>query len=127
MAEKKERNYRVERVPEENEQNARSYTEDPIPMVEINGSGVALAFLVLICAAGFAVYLLHRIVSGVGIGTMIGCLLVVVVLIAAIIGMIATTVAEFRKDKHRLRLILTVISFFTALCIGAVIGMSMPV
>lgn len=129
MAKKKKRSYRVERV-DETKPDKLPYTDPehkPMPMAEINGSGVALAFFVLICAAGFTVYLLHRAFSGVGTGTMIGCLVVAVILVAAVIGMMATTIAKFREDGHRLRLVLTVISFFTALCIGVAVGLSMPI
>ena len=125
MAKKEKKIYRVERVDETQPEQQTSELR-PMPMAEINGSGVALAFFILICAAGFTVYLLRREFSGNGIGLMLGCLVVAAILVAAVIGMIATTLATFRADKHRLRLVLTILSFFTALCIGASLGMTMP-
>lgn len=129
MAKKEERSYRVQRVEETKPEKEWCEAPEmkPMPMAEINSGGVAIAFFVLICAAGFTVYLLHRVFRGVGIGTAIGCLVVAAILIAAVIGMIATTIHKFREDTHRLRLVLTIISFFTALCIGVAVGLSMPV
>ena len=98
-----------------------------MPMTEINGSGVALAFFILICASGFSVFMFRRAFSGIEIGYAIACVAAALIAVAAMIGMIVTTISKFREDTHRLRLVLTVISFFTALCIGAAIGFTMPV
>ena len=121
--------YRVHRIDEElrgNEQDSAS-AMPPMPMAEINGSGVALAFFILICASGFSVFMLRRAFSGIEIGYAIACVAAALIAVAAMIGMIVTTISKFREDTHRLRLVLTVISFFTALCIGAAIGFTMPV
>ena len=121
--------YRVQRIDEElrgNEQDSAS-AMPPMPMAEINGSGVALAFFSLICASGFSVFMLRRAFSGIEIGYAIACVAAALIAVAAMIGMIVTTISKFREDTHRLRLVLTVISFFTALCIGAAIGFTMPV
>ena len=121
--------YRVQRIDEElrgNEQDSAS-AMPPMPMAEINGSGVALAFFILICASGFSVFMLRRAFSGIEIGYAIACVAAALIAVAAMIGMIVTTISKFREDTHRLRLVLTVISFFTALCIGAAIGFTMPV
>ena len=121
--------YRVQRIDEElrgNEQDSAS-AFPPMPMAEINGSGVALAFFILICASGFSVFMLRRAFSGIEIGYAIACVAAALIAVAAMIGMIVTTISKFREDTHRLRLVLTVISFFTALCIGAAIGFTMPV
>lgn len=121
--------YRVQRIDAElrgNEQDSAS-AMPPMPMAEINGSGVALAFFILICASGFSVFMLRRAFSGIEIGYAIACVAAALIAVAAMIGMIVTTISKFREDTHRLRLVLTVISFFTALCIGAAIGFTMPV
>ena len=121
--------YRVQRIDEElrgNEQDSAS-AMPPMPMAEINGSGVALAFFILICASGFSVFMLRSAFSGIEIGYAIACVAAALIAVAAMIGMIVTTISKFREDTHRLRLVLTVISFFTALCIGAAIGFTMPV
>ena len=121
--------YRVQRIDEElrgNEQDSAS-AMPPMPMAEINGSGVALAFFILICASGFSVFMFRRAFSGIEIGYAIACVAAALIAVAAMIGMIVTTISKFREDTHRLRLVLTVISFFTALCIGAAIGFTMPV
>ncbi|MCI6832472.1 MAG: hypothetical protein MR896_10385 [Clostridiales bacterium] len=121
--------YRVQRIDEElrgNEQDP-STEMPPMPMAEINGSGVALAFFILICASGFSVFMFRRAFSGIEIGYAIACVAAALIAVAAMIGMIVTTISKFREDTHRLRLVLTVISFFTALCIGAAIGFTMPV
>lgn len=121
--------YRVQRIDEELRGTEQNPVPDipPMPMAEINGSGVALAFFVLICAAGFSVFLVRRAFSGIEIGYAIACVAAALIVVAAMIGMIAATISKFREDTHRLRLVLTVISFFTALCIGAAIGFTMPV
>ena len=121
--------YSVQRIDEElrgNEQDSAS-AMPPMPMAEINGSGVALAFFILICASGFSVFMLRRAFGGIEIGYAIACVAAALIAVAAMIGMIVTTISKFREDTHRLRLVLTVISFFTALCIGAAIGFTMPV
>ena len=121
--------YRVQRIDEElraNEQDPSSGMP-PMPLSEINGSGVALAFFILICASGFSVFMFRRAFSGIEIGYAIACVAAALIAVAAMIGMIVTTISKFREDTHRLRLVLTVISFFTALCIGAAIGFTMPV
>lgn len=129
MAGKEKFKYRVQRIDEDLRSDRQETSPDlpPMPMAEINGSGVALAFFVLICAAGFSVFLFRRAFSGIGIGYAIACVAVALIAIAAMIGMIATTISKFREDTQRIRLVLTVISFFTALCIGAAIGFTMPV
>lgn len=121
--------YRVQRIDEELRANEQDPSTEmpPMPMAEINGSGVALAFFILICASGFSVFMFRRAFSGIEIGYAIACVAVALIAVAAMIGMIVTTISKFREDTHRLRLVLTVISFFTALCIGAAIGFTMPV
>lgn len=121
--------YRVQRIDEELRANEQDPSTEmpPMPMAEINGSGVALAFFILICASGFSVFMFRRAFSGIEIGYAIACVAVALIAVAAMIGMIVTTISKFREDTRRLRLVLTVISFFTALCIGAAIGFTMPV
>lgn len=121
--------YRVQRIDEELRANEQDPSTEmpPMPMAEINGSGVALAFFILICASGFSVFMFRRAFSGIEIGYAIACVAAALIAVAAMIGMIVTTISKFREDTHRLRLVLTVISFFTALCIGAAIGFTMPV
>lgn len=121
--------YRVQRIDEELRANEQDPSTEmpPMPMAEINGSGVALAFFILICASGFSVFMFRRAFSGIEIGYAIACVAAALIAVAAMIGMIVTTISKYREDTHRLRLVLTVISFFTALCIGAAIGFTMPV
>lgn len=129
MGKKDNFKYRVQRIDEDLRGDEQNPAPDipPMPMAEINGSGVALAFFVLICAAGFSVFLFRRAFSGIEIGYAIACVAAALIAVAAVIGMIVTTISKFREDTYRLRLVLTVISFFTALCIGTAIGFTMPV
>ncbi len=124
MADRKKYSYQVRRVEEQNEWDQG---KESVPMAELNGSGVMIAFFIVICASGFAVWLLRRAFSGAGAVVLVFGVILASILLAVVCGMAWNTLRQFRERGQMAAMVLTAFSFAAALMIGVGIGLSLPV
>ena len=128
MANKKERmKYQVTPVDDDWTPEQGVPEIKPMPMLDINGAGVTVSLFILACAAGFAVYLVHRAFSGVSAGVMVGCLLVAALVVGAVLGMMATTLARYHKRRKHGMMIVIALAYAAAIAVGIVLGLHIPV
>ncbi len=126
---KEKRKYTVRRVDDETKQPEpqEPMPEIPdMPMLEIGTSAALLAFFVLVCASAFGVFLVGRMTGGHGMGTIIGCLLMLIVLIGAIAGIFVTTLGKFKRAGSKGKLAFVLVLYVAAVVIGVAVGRYMP-
>lgn len=95
-------------------------------MMELNGCGVIIAFFVVVCASGGALWLLRHAMSGAGAITFVFSIALAVVLFSVMSGMAWTTLRQFWEQNRKEAVVVTAISFLAAAIIGAAIGLTIP-
>ncbi len=125
MADKKQYQYQV-RQANEKKPFEWSGKDGSDAMVEINGCGVIIAFFVVVCASGFALWLLRHARNDVGAVAFVFSIVLGVVLLGIVGGMAWSTLRQFREQQRMEAVVLTAISFAAAIVIGVAIGLSLP-
>ena len=95
-------------------------------MAEINGCGVIIAFFIVVCGSGCALWLLRHAMSGAGAVTFVFSVVLMVVLLGVMSGMAWATLRQFWEQDRKEAVVVTAISFTAAAIIGAAIGLSVP-
>lgn len=95
-------------------------------MTELNGCGVIIAFFIVVCASGGALWLLRHAMSGAGAITFVFSIALAVILFGVMSGMAWTTLRQFWEQNRKEAVVVTAISFLAAAIIGAAIGLTIP-
>lgn len=129
MIDKDKIKYTVQKIddePEKDEEKPEEMPEiPPMPMVEISTSSAMIAFFIIICAAAFCTFMVHRIIAATSIAMMIGCTVMLIILVCALAGIFGMTIGKFRRGS-KLRLVFVLAIYIIAVVIGIYAGSLMP-
>lgn len=129
MIDKDKIKYTVQKIddePEKAEEKPEEMPEiPPMPMVEISTSSAMIAFFIIICAAAFCTFMVHRIIAATSIAMMIGCTVMLIILVCALAGIFGMTIGKFRRGS-KLRLVFVLAIYIIAVVIGIYAGSLMP-
>lgn len=129
MIDKDKIKYTVQKIddePEKAEEKPEEMPEiPPMPMVEISTSSAMIAFFIIICAAAFCTFMVHRIIAATSIAMMIGCTVMLIILVCALAGIFGMTIGKFLRGS-KLRLVFVLAIYIIAVVIGIYAGSLMP-